>query len=308
MILQNRIYGAGAVCSRKEKEGMKIAITGSQGFLGSRLTEYLQSESMKKKGIEVCAYNHRTMDFTCRKQTETVLAQERPDILIHTAAISDIGECEKNPELSESVNVAGVKNLADLCAQYGIRLIFCSSDQVYMGSLVTVPHREDEEGLTPPTLYGRQKLKGEQYIRSVCTDYVILRLSWMFADDYQGRKEHGNLLSELKDMVENGQVRNYPAFDFRSITDVWEVVANMEAIWSAPSGIYNFGSENDLSTYDLIAEFLRQAGISDRLPGKDTLSFAGTPRNLRMDMEKCRKLGIVFRSSGEALAESGRRK
>lgn len=287
---------------------MKLAITGSQGFLGSRLTEYFQRDSMKNKGIEVYAYNHRTMDFTCRRQAETVLAQDRPDILIHTAAISDIGECERHPELSESVNVSGVKNLADLCAQQGIRLIFCSSDQVYMESPVTEPHREDEEGLAPPTLYGRQKLKGEQYIRSVCTDYVILRLSWMFADDYQGRKEHGNLLSELKDMVENGQVRNYPAFDFRSITDAWEVIAHMETIWSAPSGIYNFGSENNLSTYDLIAQFLGQAGLSDSLPGKDTHSFAGNPRNLRMDMEKCKALGIVFRSSGEALAEISRKK
>lgn len=281
---------------------MKIGITGAGGFLGSRLSEYYQGESMRKKGLQVCTYDHRTMDFTCREQAESVLMHDQPDVLIHTAAISDIGECQKNPELSENVNVEGVKNLADICAAQGIRLIFCSSDQVYMGSPVTVPHREDEEGLYPPTLYGRQKLTAERYIASVCRDFVILRLSWMFARDYKGRTEHGNLLSELAEAVENRQMREYPVYDFRSITDVWEVVANMEAMFHAPSGIYNFGSENDLSTYDLISSFMRQKGIPDGFPEKDLHSFAEKPRNLRMDMNKCRTLGVVFRSSAEALA------
>lgn len=286
---------------------MKLGITGAGGFLGSRLAEYFGRKEEKTGEICVVPYTREILDFTSREQVFEVMEKDCPDVLIHTAAISDISACSADPELSEKVNVTGVRHIADACAEYGIRLIFCSSDQVYMGSPVKEPHREDEPDLKPPTLYAKQKIRAEEYILSVCKDAVILRLSWMFGWDYESRAEHGNLLSNLALAVREERKPVFPVYDFRSITDVWEVVKNMERMFTVSPGVYNFGSENDLSTYDLVRGFMEGLGLRSFLPEKNVEAFAGNPRNLRMDMEKCRRAGITFERSDKALGKMIRR-
>lgn len=286
---------------------MKTGITGAGGFLGSRLVEYFGRKEKETGEICVVPYTREKLDFTSREQVFKVLKKDCPDVLIHTAAISDISACSADPELSEKVNVTGVRYISDACAEYGIRLIFCSSDQVYMGSPVKEPHREDEKDLNPPSLYAKQKLRAEEYILSACKDAVILRLSWMFGADYEGRREHGNLLSNLALTVREEKKPVFPVYDFRSITDVWEVVKNMEKMFTILPGIYNFGSENDQSTYDLVSGFMERLGLNEFLPEKNMEAFAGNPRNLRMNMDKCRKAGIVFERADKALGKMIRR-
>ncbi|MFR7443521.1 MAG: sugar nucleotide-binding protein [Sellimonas intestinalis] len=117
---------------------MKIGVTGADGFLGSRILRFYARK------YEIKGYHHTDMDFTDPEETETMLKRDCPDILIHTAAISDVGACEQNPEHSELVNVDGVRNLAVICQKIGARFLFCSSDQVYTGNGVKEPHREEE--------------------------------------------------------------------------------------------------------------------------------------------------------------------
>lgn len=276
----------------------KIAVTGAGGFLGSRIVSYYAS---KKDEYLVLQYTRENLDITDKRKTEQVLDRDCPDILIHTAAVSDIGFCREHPEMSEKVNVEGVMNLADWCEKSGTRMIFCSSDQVYGGSAGIEPHKEDEEKLCPPTLYGRQKLRAEQYLSVKKMQSIILRLSWMYAKDFRPGKEHGNLLSSLIEAVENRKQIAFPVFDRRSLTDVWEVVRNLEQMFSADPGIYNFGSENDLSTYDVVEILMRKNGWLQYLQ-KNTEAFAAQPRNLRMDGKKWKKAGVSFLRTEEAFA------
>ena len=76
---------------------MKIGVTGADGFLGSRILRFYARK------YEIKGYHHTDMDFTDPEETETMLKRDCPDILIHTAAISDVGACEQNPEHSELV-------------------------------------------------------------------------------------------------------------------------------------------------------------------------------------------------------------
>ena len=90
-----------------------------------------------------------------------VLGTLHPDVLVHAAAVSDTGACERDPEGSWKVNVTGVEYLSKACRENGTKLIFASSDQVYTGSEVRTPHREDEI-LTQANVYGREKLEAER--------------------------------------------------------------------------------------------------------------------------------------------------
>nr|WP_294463873.1 sugar nucleotide-binding protein [uncultured Sellimonas sp.] len=277
---------------------MKIGVTGADGFLGSRILRFYE-EKYEMKG-----YRHSDMDFTDEEAVRTVLSKDCPDLLIHTAAISDVGACERDPEYSEKVNVDGVRIVAKICREINARLIFCSSDQVYVGNGETMPHREGER-LSPPTVYGRQKIRAEELAFQEQPDTAALRLSWMFASDFREGKEHGNLISTVSQAVAAGEQIRYPVHDYRSITDVWEVVRNLEYLFRVPAGIYNFGSENDRSTYELVKEFLESAGIGTGILEKNEEAFREQPRNLRMNTEKAAKLGVHFLSSVEALKKAG---
>lgn len=280
---------------------MKIGVTGAGGFLGSRILSFYQNR------YEVTGYSHSDMDFTDFKEAERILKRDRPDILIHTAAISDVGQCEKEPERSERINVTGVGYLAGICKEIGTRLIFCSSDQVYVGNKEREPHREGEE-LSPPTVYGQQKIRAEQAACSLQPDTVVLRLSWMFAVDFRLGKEHGNLISAVCQAENSEEALCYPVYDRRSITDVWEVVRNLEVMFHAPAGIYNFGSENHESTYQVVRELMESAGIDLALLRKNEEAFRECPRNLRMNIEKAKACGVSFLTTAEALRQAGKQK
>ncbi len=284
--------------NRKRESKLKIGVTGADGFLGSRILRFYARK------YEIKGYHHTDMDFTDPEETETMLKRDCPDILIHTAAISDVGACEQNPEHSELVNVDGVRNLAVICQKIGARFLFCSSDQVYTGNGVKEPHRE-EEALSPLNVYGRQKVRAEEEAIQVHPDTVALRLSWMFAADFREGKEHGNLIPAILHAVRSGQRVKYPVWDYRSITDVWEVVANLEQMFDAPAGIYNFGSENDKSTYEVVSNFLESAGIPNSMLERNEEAFRECPRNLRMETEKAKHLGVHFLTTEEALRKLG---
>lgn len=282
---------------------MKIAVTGASGFLGSRVCTYYR----KLEKFVVTEYTRSELDFTKKEECKIRLCEDRPDILIHTAAISDIGKCEQDSKISEEVNVEGTKNLAQICGKLGIRMVFCSSDQVYMGNGIEVPHREEGEKLSPPTLYGQQKLRAEEEVFFYQPDAVVLRLSWMFAKDFREGKEHGNLISAILGGIKNQQKMQYPVYDFRSITDVWEVIANLEKLFDAPAGIYNFGSENMKSTYEMVKILAENMKAGQDLLEKNTHAFCKRPRNLMMNIEKVKKQGVTFRTTEEAMEQEGKK-
>ncbi|NLL77561.1 MAG: NAD(P)-dependent oxidoreductase [Clostridiales bacterium] len=274
---------------------MRILLTGANGFLASRLCIALKKH-------EVMGLTRGQMDFTDGNEVEKKVREISPDIIIHCGAVSDIGTCEKEPELSHKVNVLGTENIAKACGKFGAKLMFCSSDQVYLGHTGTNPHSE-EESLCPPHVYGKQKLQAERKCLEFNEDSVILRLSWMYDKETRIGIEHGNLVTNVLQAVQEGKEVRYPVFDFRSITNVWEVAANMEKAFSIPPGIYNFGSENDLCTCDVVRHILKLKNISGINVVENRESFADKHRNLRMDIKKIREFGIDFRSTAEGLKE-----
>lgn len=268
---------------------MKILITGANGFLGCRLSAYYR----EKAEYEVAALSSRELDFTRRSCVEEWVGRNQPDIVIHCGAVSDIGACERNPQLSQRVNVKGTVYLADACRVNGCRLIVCSSDQVYCGNGVETPHRE-KEILKPPHLYGKQKAAAEQEAMDRCPHAVCLRLSWMYDTFLREGEEHGSLMSSIMQAARAGTPLSLPVHDYRSITDVRDVVENMQKVFTLPAGIYNYGSPNDLSTYDLVASASADIPAVRRQLRQNTEAFREQARNLRLDQEKLNAAGVYF--------------
>lgn len=276
--------------TRKGVDLVKLLITGGSGFLGRRAAAYFEA-----LGWQVCAPGHGELDITDASGVETWFRENRPQAVIHTAAVSDTGLCQQRPEWSEAINVAGCVNLAESCREIGAKLVICSSDQVYFGSSLPGPHREAED-CTPGNVYGRQKLDAEERCLAVSPDTVCLRLSWMYArESLTG--EHGQFFAALTAALEDEtKPLSWPVRDRRGLTDVKFVVENLEKALVLPGGVWNFGSENDRSTYATVKEALEEAGLQralERLQPNEE-AFAAKPRDITMDMNKLKEAGVYF--------------
>lgn len=275
---------------------MKVLITGGSGFLGRRTAAYFE-----KMGWQVLAPEHCELDIT--EDLRTWFRRNQPEVVIHTAAVSDTGLCQRRPEWSEKINVAGTVNLAEACLETGAKLLFCSSDQIYSGSPVSGPHREAET-VSPNNVYGAQKLRAEQHCLEILPETVCLRLSWMYArNSYPA--EHSHFLATLKAALEDkSKPLTWPVHDRRGLTDVDTVIRNLPQAVNLSGGVWNFGSENDCSAYDTVKKVLEELGMESALrrlvPNEE--AFSDHPRDITMDLTRLRSAGIAFPTTGEGLS------
>ena len=277
----------------------RLLITGANGFLGSRAAAYFSALA----GWQTLAAGRREMDLTDPAAVERVFREFRPTRVLHTAAVSDVGACAADPAGSGRINVDGTRLVARACGKAGARLVFCSSDQVYLGR----PGREnggpyrEEESCAPAQPYGRQKLAAEALCAALAPGAVCLRLTWLY-DPRPYPCRRGDLAQALRRMAEQGQTAEFSAADRRGVTDVRELLASLSAAFGLPGGVWNWGSPNEagLSVYELARRGLAALGADPALARPKDLP----PRELRMDPARARAAGVRFADAADALARA----
>lgn len=269
-----------------------ILITGSSGFLGSRLAVYLA------KRYDLLLPTHSELNVSREDTVLAYMEEHRPKVVIHCAALSNTWYCEQHPEESHRVNVQGTVKMAKACKRIGAKFIFMSSDQVYNGTIASGPLREDCL-LQPVNVYGRHKLEAEQRALLNLHESVGLRLTWMYDMPDSKMKLNSNILVNLQKASREGSVINVATHEYRGVTDVWEVIRNIEKVLNLPGGVYNFGSGNSLDSYSLFVETARLMGLGSAkdwiIP--DYSRFCEQTRNLSMDCSLIGKYGIYFNDS-----------
>ncbi|WP_458405384.1 dTDP-4-dehydrorhamnose reductase [Methanobrevibacter sp.] len=151
---------------------MKILIAGSNGMLGHDLIEVL------KDNHELILTTSKTLDITNEKQVMDFICDVKPDLVINSAAYTDVDGCESNQELAYNVNGEGVKNLSLACREVDCPLVHISTDYIFNGKN-TRPWVEDDE-IGPISIYGKSKLKGEEYIQEILDKFFIVRTAWLY--------------------------------------------------------------------------------------------------------------------------------
>ena len=151
---------------------MKVLITGSNGMLGHDLMEVL------KDNHELMLTTSKTLDITDKEHVIQFICENEPDIVINSAAYTDVDGCETKQDLAYAVNGDGVRNLAFACRQVDCPLLHISTDYVFNGKN-TRPWTEDDE-VDPISIYGKSKLKGEEAILEILDKFYILRTAWLY--------------------------------------------------------------------------------------------------------------------------------
>ena len=243
-----------------------ILITGAAGFVGRRLMETVPGA--------VAAPSLRNAS---QEDVKRIVEESGAEAIVHTAAISDIGACQADPEASYRANVQIPLWLARAA---GNRKLVCfSSDQVYSGSKEAGPY--SEEMTAPGNVYACHKLEMEQRVLEILPEAVMLRAEWMY--DLRAPKPN-YLLNVLR---AEGTVA-FSSRQYRGVTYLGEVAENMDRVLALPGGAYNFGSETTLSMQELTKRLAA-------LLGKPLAVEDAPPRhNLWMDCGKAARYGVVF--------------
>ena len=250
-----------------------ILVTGANGFVGRKIMQLCNNT------IAAPSLRDATED-----QIRCIIEQQEITAIIHTAAISDIGVCQANPEDSYRANVQLPVNLAK--AAKDTKLVCFSSDQVYSGMDEDGPYEENT--VKAANIYAQHKIMMEQQVLELCPDAVMLRAEWMY--DY-GSERPNYLMNVLR--AEDSIA--FSSRQYRGITYVKEVAQQMEQVLQLPGGAYNFGSETAKSMYEITEEFLALIGKNIRLED------APPRHNLWMNCEKAKKHGVVFQRVEDGL-------
>jgi dTDP-4-dehydrorhamnose reductase len=236
---------------------MKILITGSNGLLGQKLVKQLKADPE----VELVAtarganrlkdqngYRYLAMDISNAQSVAEVLAAEKPAVLIHTAAMTHVDQCEQEPDLCDRLNVDAVRYLTEACAAHQIHLVHLSTDFIFDGS--EGPLREEAEP-NPISHYGRSKLQAEQIIQESRISAAILRTVLVYG--VAENMSRSNIVLWAKGALEKGQAINVVNDQFRSPTLAEDLASGcVLAAKQKAQGVYNISGPDYMSILELV--------------------------------------------------------
>lgn len=149
---------------------MRILLTGGSGQVGRSLQALARRH-------QVVAPGHAELPIEDAAATERVVAQVRPDWIVHSAAMTDVDGCERDPTTAHLVNAVGAENLAKAAARHGGRMALVSTDYVFDG---TKGHYKEGDEPNPLSHYGRSKLEGERLVQAALPSALVARTSVVF--------------------------------------------------------------------------------------------------------------------------------
>ena len=160
---------------------MKILVTGSNGLLGQKLVHQLSTDPE----VELVAtarganrlnkqegYVYHSMDISSLKAVLAVFEQEKPDVVIHTAAMTHVDQCEEDKAGCEKLNVEAVQYIIAACSTFNCHLVHLSTDFIFNGEEGPLTEEAVPE---PLSFYGESKLRAEQLIQASTVPAAILR-------------------------------------------------------------------------------------------------------------------------------------
>ncbi|WP_373497344.1 NAD(P)-dependent oxidoreductase [Aquiflexum sp.] len=251
---------------------VKVLVTGANGLLGQKLMDQLRSDP----GFEVIgtgkgdsrlpdswkgSYAWREMDVTDRQQVLEVFADINPDAVIHTAAMTQVDDCEKEKDQSRIANIDAVSNLIEACRTNDVHLVHLSTDFIFDGE--EGPYSEEAKP-NPINYYGQTKLEAENRILESGIKWAIVRtvLVYGIANDMS----RSNIILWVKKSLEEGKT-------IKVVNDQWRTPTLAEdlaegcilIVKKGETGIFNISGKDFLTPYQMAIQTANYFGLDKSL-------------------------------------------
>ena len=252
---------------------MNIAVIGSNGQLGSDVVRVLAHQ-----GEDVYSLTHADIEVSSLESVADCLRSKRPEIVINTAAMHHVENCEQEPGKAYAVNAVGARNLATVTRDLGAVLIHVSTDYVFDGKK-DEPYVENDIPL-PLNVYGNSKLAGEYFVRTLNSKHFVLRTSALYGKHPCRAKGGQNFVDLMLRLArERGRVRVVDS-EFVSPTPTVDVARQIAALTRCDAyGLYHATAEGSCSWYEFAREIFSVAEIEVKLEAAAPSEFpAKVPR------------------------------
>ena len=277
----------------------KIVITGANGLLGQKLVNLFKSISKyevtaiakgRNRNNTQKGYRYIDLDLTDFNAVTRIINDIKPSIIINSAAMTNVDECEVKKEQCDLINVELVKHLVGLSEKHQSYLVHISTDFIFDGK--NGPYKEDDEP-NPLSYYGLSKLKSEQIIQESTLKYAILRTVLVYG--IVDNMSRSNLVLWLKESIENKKTVTIIDDQFRMPTFVDDLAqACLSAVSKKAQGIFNVSSCELLSIYDMAIEvatiFNLDASYVKRISTSELNQKATRPPVTGFDLTKSNKI------------------
>ncbi len=241
----------------------KILITGSNGLLGKALCGALK-DKFKVFGLGSSGKSRARYikcDIVRRNKLVTEFLRLKPDIIVHTAAMSDVDYCEMNPRKAGAVNSLGTKNIAYAAKKSGAFLIYISTDYVFNGRKKR-PYREIDR-VFPINIYGKTKLEGEEFVKRILDRYLIIRTSWIFGP---GRDNFVTKIIQAANKVKNMKIVadkfGSPTYSCDLASAIRDIISLNSGL-SAMSSVVHISNSGYCSRFAFAKKIFKYTGASD---------------------------------------------
>lgn len=242
---------------------MKILITGSNGLLGQKLVELISCKpahhliaTAKAKSVFSHGVDFYPMDVTSSAEIENVLIATRPEVVIHTAALTQVDQCESEKEKCWLNNVTAVEYLVKACQKINAHLIHLSTDFIFDG---THGPLDENEKPNPLSYYGESKLAAEKIVQTSPIRWSIVRTVLVYGITQD--MSRSNIVLWVKKNLEDETAINVVNDQWRTPTLAEDLATGcyLAAIKKA-KGIFNISGEEMMTPYDIAiatAEFFK---------------------------------------------------
>ena len=273
----------------------KILITGASGFLGYHLLRVAHQAGYEVYGIAhkgTIAFEHSTnlyIDLSNYIAMGDVLDQLEPDVVIHAAALADASQCQANPALSYTINVEMAENIAGICSDYMIPMVFTSTDLVFDG--MHGNYKEDDT-TNPLMTYGEHKAIAEQKVLNIHPKALVVRCPLMFGELEASER---NYFYHFVKGLREGNKANLFTDEYRSIASAYDIAAGIIQLCEKVTGILHIAGRERISRYDFGILVTQVFSLDKGLLNATTQSTMATPRpaDVSLNIDKALSLGYT---------------
>jgi dTDP-4-dehydrorhamnose reductase len=263
---------------------MRVAVIGANGQLGSDV-----ACAFIENGDDVCSLTHSDVELSSIDSVSRKILELRPEIIVNTAAMHHVENCEKEPDRAFAVNALGARNLALSAQEVDAILVHISTDYVFDGVKGT-PYDEDDLPL-PLNVYGNTKLAGEYHVRSMLTRHFVLRTSAIYGQKPCRAKAGLNFVElMLKLARERGEVRVVDS-EFVTPTLTTDIARQIVRLSRSDAyGLYHATAEGSCSWHAFAQEIFAQTDTKVLLKIADSNEFPAKVRRPRYSVLENRGL------------------